>query len=99
MLSNGYINCEFDSGNRLISAGGHTYTYNAEDVRIRNLSADADTTYTYNTNCKLSQLLCKTTNGITTKYIYGLGLIRLTVIFTIIFPVRRNIHNFSKEVT
>ena len=75
MLSNGYINCEFDSGNRLISAGGHTYTYNAEDVRIRNLCADADTTYTYNINCKLSQLLCKTTNGITTKYVYGLGLI------------------------
>ena len=75
MLSNGYINCEFDSGNRLISAGGHTYTYNAEDVRIRNLCADADTTYTYNTNCKLSQLLCKTTNGVTTKYVYGLGLI------------------------
>ena len=75
MLSNGYINCEFDSGNRLISAGDHTYTYNAEDVRIRNLCADADTTYTYNTNCKLSQLLCKTTNGITTKYVYGLGLI------------------------
>ena len=75
MLSNGYINCEFDSGNRLISAGGHTYTYNAEDVRIRNLCADADTTYTYNTNCKLSQLLCKTTNGITTKYVYGIGLI------------------------
>ena len=75
MLSNGYINCEFDSGNRLISAGGHTYTYNAEDVRIRNLCSDADTTYTYNTNCKLSQLLTKTTNGITTKYVYGLGLI------------------------
>ena len=75
MLSNGYINCEFDSGNRLISAGGHTYTYNAEDVRIRNLCSDADTTYTYNTNCRLSQLLTKTTNGITTKYVYGLGLI------------------------
>ena len=75
MLSNGYIECEFDSANRLISAGGHTYTYNAEDVRIRNLCADADTTYTYNTNCRLSQLLCKTTNGITTKYVYGLGLI------------------------
>ena len=75
MLSNGYINCEFDSGNRLISAGSHTYTYNAEDVRIRNLCSDADTTYTYNTNCRLSQLLCKTTNGITTKYVYGLGLI------------------------
>ena len=75
MLSNGYINCEFDSGNRLIKAGGLTYTYNAEDVRIRNLCSDYDTTYTYNTNCRLSQLLTKTTNGITTKYVYGLGLI------------------------
>ena len=65
----------FDSGNRLVSAGGHVYTYNAENVRIRNLCADADTTYIYNTNCKLSQLLMKTTNGITTKYVYGFGLI------------------------
>ena len=44
-------------------------------MRIRNLCGEYDTTYTYNTNCKLSQLLCKTTNGITTKYVYGRGLI------------------------
>lgn len=44
-------------------------------MRIHNLCADADTTYTYNTNCRLSQLLSKTTNSITTKYVYGLGLI------------------------
>ena len=75
MLSNGVQSFTYDSANRLISAGGHTYTYNAEDVRIRNLCSDADTTYTYNTNCKLSQLLTKTTNGIVTKYVYGLGLI------------------------
>ena len=75
MLSNGYSEYEYDSANRLIKADGHTYTYNAEDVRIRNLCSDADTTYTYNTNCRLSQLLCKTTNGITTKYVYGHGLI------------------------
>ena len=75
MLSNGSLSCIYDSANRLISAGGHTYTYNAEDVRIRNLCGEYDTTYTYNTNCKLSQLLCKTTNGITTKYVYGRGLI------------------------
>ena len=75
MLSNGSINCAFDSSNRLIKAGDHAYTYNAEDVRIRNLCSDADTIYTYNTNCKLSRLLTKTTNGITTKYVYGLGLI------------------------
>ncbi len=69
------VSFAYDSANRLISAGGHTYTYNAEDVRIRNLCADEDTTYTYNTNCKLSQLLMKTTNGVVTKYVYGRGLI------------------------
>ena len=75
ILSNGYMRCEYDSANRLIKAGDHAYTYNAEDVRIRNLCSDADTAYTYNTNCKLSQLLQKTTNDNTTKYVYGLGLI------------------------
>ena len=75
MLSNGSLCCTYDSANRLISAGGHTYTYNAEDVRIRNLCSDADTTYVYDTNAKLSKLLCKTTNGITTKYVYGRALI------------------------
>ena len=75
MLNNGVKIFTYDSANRLITADGHTYTYNAEDVRIRNLCTDEDTTYTYNTNCKLSKLLCKTTNGITTKYVYGHGLI------------------------
>ena len=75
MLSNGSLSCTYDSANRLISAGGHTYTYNAEDVRIRNLCTDEDTTYTYDTNGKLSKLLCKTTGGVTTKYVYGRGLI------------------------
>ena len=65
----------YDSANRLISAGGHTYTYNAEDVRIRNLCAGEDTKYTYNTNCRLSKLLWKDTNGTVTKYVYGRGLI------------------------
>jgi RHS repeat-associated protein len=65
----------YDSSNRLITANGHTYTYNAEDVRIRKLWASEDTTYTYDTNRKLSRLLEKTTNGITTKYVYGHGLI------------------------
>ena len=75
MLSNGSLTCTYDSANRLVSAGGHTYTYNAEDVRIRNLCSDEDTTYTYNTNAKLSMLLMKTTGGVVTKYVYGRGLI------------------------
>ena len=65
----------YDSANRLISAGGNTYTYNVEDVRVRNLCGESETTYAYNTNGRLSQLLVKTTDGIVTKYVYGLGLI------------------------
>ena len=65
----------YDSANRLISAGANHYTYDAEDVRIRNLCGGETTTYTYNTNVKLSQLLMKTTGVVVTKYVYGLGLI------------------------
>ena len=77
MLSNGSLTCTYDSANRLISAGGHTYTYNAENVRIRNLGdcCSGDTVYTYDSNSRLSKLLCKTTDGVTTKYVYGRGLI------------------------
>ena len=75
MLSDGSMVYEYDSANRLIKAGDNEYTYNAEDVRIRNLCGEYDTTYVYDTNVKLSRLLQKTTNGVTTKYVYGLGLI------------------------
>ena len=75
MWNNGVRSFTYDSANRLIYASGYTYTYNAEDVRIRNLCNTEDTTYTYDTNCKLSKLLCKTTNGVVTKYVYGRGLI------------------------
>ena len=75
MLSDGMSAFEYDSANRLIKAGTNEYTYNAEDVRIRNLCGEEDTTYIYNTNCRLSQLLTKTTNGVVSKYVYGLGLI------------------------
>ena len=65
----------YDSANRLISAGQNSYTYNVEDVRVRNLCGESETTYAYNTNGRLSQLLAKTTDGAITKYVYGLGLI------------------------
>ena len=75
MLNNGVQSFTYDSANRLLSADGHTYTYNAKNVRIRNLCESEDTTYTYDTNTKLSKLLVKTTGGVTTKYVYGRGLI------------------------
>ncbi len=75
MLNDGVCDYTYDSANRLKSFGGHTYTYTSADIRIRNLCADEDTTYTYDTNSKLSKLLTKTTNGTVTKYVYGRGLI------------------------
>ena len=65
----------YDSANRLISAGQNSYTYNVENVRVRNLCGESETTYAYNTNGRLSQLLVKTTDGVITKYVYGIGLI------------------------
>ena len=65
----------YDKNNRLIGTNANAYTYNAENVRIRNLCGDSDTTYVYNTNAKLSSMLMKTTDGVVTKYVYGRGLI------------------------
>ena len=75
VTNDGVCSYTYDSASRLTSFGGHTYTYTSADIRIRNLCFDEDTTYTYDTNCKLSKLLTKTTNGTVTKYVYGRGLI------------------------
>ena len=60
MLSNGSISCMYDSANRLLYAGGNAYTYNAEDVRIKNVQYGVEEQYTYHTNCKLSKMLMRT---------------------------------------
>lgn len=74
-LNGNELSFAYDSANRLISAGQNSYTYNVEDVRVRNLCGESETTYAYNTNGRLSQLLVKTTDGVITKYVYGIGLI------------------------
>lgn len=66
---------EFDSANRLVKTGNIEYIYDAENVRTRSLSYGVPTTYIYNTNCKLSQLLYKKDSNSITKYVYGIGLI------------------------
>ena len=66
----------YDSSNRLLSAGGNTYTYDVENNRITNAKGTTQKTYTYNTNASLSQLLViEDENGGITKFVYGLGLI------------------------
>ena len=65
----------YDSHNRLIRAGETEYIYNAEDVRIKKTNSESTTEYIYDTNARLSRLLVKVTDGVVTKYVYGLGLI------------------------
>ncbi len=68
-------NFEFDSSNKLLKANGCTYTYNAVNSLIRSVYNGVETTYVYNTNAKLSQLLVMKKGSTFTKYVYGLGLI------------------------
>ena len=75
MLSNGSLSCTYDSANRLLTAGGNTYTYNAEDVRIKNVHYGVEEKYTYDTVSELSRLLTRTVGSNVTKFVYGLGLI------------------------
>ena len=63
-LNGNELSFVYDSANRLISAGQNSYTYNVENVRVRNLCGESETTYAYNTNGRLSQLLVKTTDGV-----------------------------------
>ena len=69
----------FDSSNRLIStqtnSGSVTYTYDAEGTRIKSECGEDVIAYTYDVNARLSKLLVKTEGDVTTKYVYGLGLI------------------------
>ena len=66
---------EYDFANRLVRANEYEYTYDVENIRTKKSYGETVTTYTHNANSKLSQLLMKTENGVTTKYVYGLGLI------------------------
>ncbi len=68
-------NMTYDYMNRLVSARNNIYTYNAENMRIRNVCDMYETEYTYDPNGKLNKLIMKNTNGSVKKYVYGLGLI------------------------
>ena len=68
-------NMTYDYMNRLASAKNNMYTYNAENMRIRNVCDMHDTKYTYDPNGKLSKLIMKNTNDSVKKYVYGIGLI------------------------
>ncbi|WP_169823641.1 glycoside hydrolase domain-containing protein [Anaerobium acetethylicum] len=68
------MNLQYDSRNRLKSAGNCTYTYDADNVRVSGIKDGYRTTYAYDTASGRSQLLMSTgQDGSVTKYVYGAG--------------------------
>ncbi len=65
----------YDSRNRLTSAGGLTYAYNAEGNRV-GIGGAETTSLVVDANSTLPRVLQRTKNGVTTRYVCGTGPIR-----------------------
>jgi RHS repeat-associated protein len=64
----------YDARNRLTSAAGSGYRYTAEGARVQVTGTDA-ATYVVDPNAALSRTLVRVKGGVTTCYVYGLGLL------------------------
>lgn len=64
----------YDSRNRLTSAGGLNYAYDAEGNRI-GISGSETQSFVVDPNTGLTKVLARTKNGQTTRYVYGIGLL------------------------
>lgn len=67
-------NFTYDSRNRLTSHGGSSYRYNPDGLRVE-VTGTGACTYVIDPNAALSRTLTRTKNGVTTYYIYGVGLL------------------------
>lgn len=63
----------YDARNRLTGAGGLTYAYNAENNRV-GIGGTETTTLVVDPQSALPKVLVRTKNGVTTRYVYGVGL-------------------------
>jgi len=63
----------YDARNRLTGAGGLTYTYNAEGNRV-GIGGTETTSLVVDPQGALPKVLVRTKNGVTTRYVYGVGL-------------------------
>lgn len=68
-------NFSYDSRNRLTGDSQATYSYDSEDRRISKIVGTDTTSYAIDPSERLSKVLVKTINGVSTYYVYGLGLI------------------------
>ncbi len=65
----------YDARNRLLNSGGVTNAYDAANNRIGQTYGTNTTVFVVNPNTKLSQVLMRIKNGVTTYYVYGPGLL------------------------
>ncbi len=66
----------WDARNRLLSAGGVSYTYDAENRRATSTTSAGTTKYIYSRGARLDRLLAKVNpDNSVTRYVYGSGLL------------------------
>ena len=63
----------YDARNRLISAGGSTFTYDSEGLRKTVTEAGVTATYVMDASGP-GKVLTRTKNGVVTRYVWGVGL-------------------------
>ena len=66
---------KYDCRNRLVSAGGTTYAYDAENNRISKTVDKIKTEYVIDSTGSLTRILTASTDSKTTYFVYGIGLI------------------------
>lgn len=74
LLSSTLVDYDYDSRNRLTSAGGSTYHYNPDGLRVE-MTGTGAATFVIDPNAALTRTLIRTKGGVTTYYVYGLGLL------------------------
>lgn len=66
---------KYNCRNRLISAGGTTYAYDAENNRISKTVNSVKTEYIIDSTGSLTRVLTASTDDKITYFVYGIGLI------------------------
>ena len=66
----------WDKRNRLLTSGGVSYSYDAENRRVSSKTGGLTTGYVWSRGAKLDRLLVKSnSDGSVTRYVYGAGLL------------------------
>lgn len=65
----------YDARNRLLDAGGVTNAYDSAGNRVGQTYGTNTISYVISPNAKLSETLMRIKNGVTTYYVYGIGLL------------------------